>query len=143
LGDYKPIVYLNINPAEPAPGLYGIHPPAHFLGMINPPLMLLAVPALLLAGWRWWRRAEVRAPGRELDTLALAWFLGTFLPFEVLSLGWDRTSYLYYMVVVMPGIYLAVASLLQRVRARRRLILVWAALLVAGAVVMFPFTPVP
>ena len=26
LGDYKPIVYLNINPAQPAPGLTGIHP---------------------------------------------------------------------------------------------------------------------
>ena len=38
LVDYKPITYLNINPARPAPGLYHIHPAAHFLGMINPAL---------------------------------------------------------------------------------------------------------
>ena len=36
------------------------------------------------------------------------------MPFELLSLLWQRTSYLYYMVIVMPGIYLAVADLVAR-----------------------------
>jgi hypothetical protein len=143
LVDYKPIVYLNINPAEPAPGLYGIHPAAHFLGIINPPLMLLALPSLVIAAWRWWRRAAERGAERDLDVLALAYFLGTFLPFVVLSLFWRRTSYLYYMVVVMPGVYLAVVRLLQQGRARRRLILIWVGLVVIGAVALYPFTPVP
>ena len=40
--------------------------------------------------------------------VAVSWFLGTFLPFLLLSLVWKRTSYIYYMVVVMPGLYLAV-----------------------------------
>ncbi len=40
LGDYKPISYLTINPHEPAPGLYHVHPAAHFLGMISPPILL-------------------------------------------------------------------------------------------------------
>ncbi len=55
LGDYKPIVYLNINPAHPSRGLRHIHPAVHFLGMISPPIMLLAIPGLLFAAWRLWR----------------------------------------------------------------------------------------
>ena len=34
------------------------------------------------------------------------------MPFVLLSLFESRTSYLYYMVIVMPGIYLAVADLI-------------------------------
>jgi hypothetical protein len=47
------------------------------------------------------------------------------------------------MVVVMPGIYLAVAYLLARAQRRRTLIALWAALLLGTAVAMYPFTPVP
>ncbi len=141
-GDYKPIVYLNINPAEPAPGLIGIHPAVHFWGMVNPPVMLLALPGLLVAAASWWR-GSARGAERELDHLALAWFLGTFVPFELLSLFWQRTSYLYYMVIVMPAIYVAVARLIARGRSQRRLIGVWMLAVVAGAIVMYPFTPLP
>ncbi len=158
LGDYRPIVYLNINPAEPSPGLYGIHPAAHFLGMINPAIMLLALPGLVLAGWGLWRGAgasdvpvgSIGVPaaahtvaGRALDIMAVSWFLGTWVPFELLSLIWSRTSYLYYMVVVMPGVYIAVARLVSRVRSRPRLIGVWVVLVAAGAVLMYPFMPLP
>ena len=41
----------------------------------------------------------------------MAWFAGTWLPFAALSLLFQRTSYLYYMVIVMPGLYLAAARL--------------------------------
>ena len=43
--------------------------------------------------------------------MGVAWFLGTWVPFAVLSLLDSRTSYLYYMVIVMPGIYVAVTYL--------------------------------
>jgi len=148
LGDYKPIVYLNVNPAEPAPGLIGIHPAVHFLGMISPPIMLLALPGLLLAALgmarslpRRLRRFAPR-PG-PVATVGLAWFIGTFVPFEVLSLFWSRTSYLYYMVIVMPGIYLVVADLIARSGVSRRAIAVWAFTVVVAAVLMYPFTPLP
>ena len=85
----------------------------HFLGLISPPILLFAVPALVLAAIAAWRR---RAPvGDRRD----AWFLGTWLPFVALSVFWQRTSYLYYMVIVMPGIYLAVARLLSPPRMPR------------------------
>lgn len=148
LGDYKPIVYLNINPAQPAPGLRGIHPAVHFLGMISPPIMLLALPGLLLAALGLARRlpGPIRrvAPGPSpVATVGLAWFLGTFLPFEALSLFWSRTSYLYYMVIVMPGIYLVVADLVARSGVSRKAIAAWGFTVVVAAVIMYPYTPLP
>ena len=153
LVDFKPITYLNINPARPAPGLYNVHPAAHFLGMISPAIMLLALPALLWIVWEMLRsrgRSLAASVSRmrttragEVPAVALAWSLGTFLPFVVLSLAFERTSYIYYMVVVMPGIYLAVAYLLARARRRRALLALWAVLLLGTVVAMYPFTPVP
>jgi predicted membrane-bound dolichyl-phosphate-mannose-protein mannosyltransferase len=148
LVDYRPIVYLNINPAAPAPGLAGIHPAVHFLGMISPPLMLLALPALLLATVGFVCRRHVW-PARfepvssSVALLGLAWFIGTFVPFELLSAIWSRTSYLYYMVIVMPGLYMLAADLLARARVSRMVIGVWAAAAVVAVVLMYPFTPLP
>jgi dolichyl-phosphate-mannose-protein mannosyltransferase len=136
LVDLKPITYLNINPARPAAGLYTIHPAAHFLGFISPAIMLLALPALLTA-------AVTAARSQRVPTVALAWFLGTFVPFVVLSLFWNRTSYLYYMVIVMPGIYIAVADMVARIGVRRKLVLAWMLAVVVAAVILYPFTPLP
>ncbi len=142
LVDYKPITYVNINPARPADGLFGVHPQAHFLGLISPPILVLAIPGLIVAAI-----AAVRARrlADEVELLGLAWFLGTFVPFVLLSVIWQRTSYLYYMVIVMPGLYLVAVGLLTRTRARFGPIPVWVAgAAVAGAaVVLYPFTPLP
>jgi hypothetical protein len=56
---------------------------------------------------------------------------------------WKRTSYIYYMVVVMPGLYAAAAWLTARVRRRPRLIGVWIAAVVVAAVIAYPLTPLP
>jgi dolichyl-phosphate-mannose-protein mannosyltransferase len=156
LGDYKPIVYLNINPARPAPGLRHIHPAVHFLGMVSPPIMLIGIPGLVFAGWRLWRGRPATAPvpaaapeGDEfavppsLAALAVSWFIGTWLPFELLSALDSRTSYLYYMAIVMPGIYAAVVYVFGRWRRRRWVIFSYAALVVVAAIAMYPFTPIP
>lgn len=141
LVDYKPIVYLNINPAHPAPGLYDIHPAVHFLGLISPPILLLALPALVIAAMhvtRW-----PAGPGFALPALAIAWFAGTFVPFVLLSLVLARTSYLYYMVVVMPSMYMATAWMLPRLWHRRRPIAAWIMAVVVAAVICYPLTPLP
>jgi Dolichyl-phosphate-mannose-protein mannosyltransferase len=158
LVDLKPITYLNINPAKPAPGLYNIYPASHFFGVISPPILLLGVPGLVLAAVGVWRGRARGAPaegvierGRrdrsggqgQLQALALAWFVGTWLPFEVLSLVFSRTSYLYYMIIVMPALYIAAALLVARVGVRRRIVLLWMLALVATAVILYPFTPLP
>jgi hypothetical protein len=152
LVDFKPIVYLNVNPARPSAELYDVHPAVHFLGMISPPIMLLGVPALLLSGWRLislWRRRDARSvdpvasQSGGVPNLALAWFVGTFTPFLMLSWLLQRTSYLYYMVVVMPAIYLAAADLAYRARRYRKLLALWILLVLAAVIVMYPFTPLP
>jgi hypothetical protein len=145
LGDYKPITYLNIDPARPTRGLYHIHPAVHFLGMVSPPILALVVPGLVLAVLAVTGRRSAGAAARSgaVPALGLAWFVGTFVPFEVLSAIWNRTSYLYYMVIVMPGIYLVVAELVARFGNRRRLIDAWAFTVIAAAVLMYPLTPVP
>jgi predicted membrane-bound dolichyl-phosphate-mannose-protein mannosyltransferase len=145
LVDYKPITYLQINPARPSTGLEQVQPAVHFLGVINPPILLLALPGLLYAAaWAFpGRLRRVRRSPDEVGLVGLAWFLGTYLPFVALSLIESRTSYLYYMVIVMPGIYLVVADLVARIGPRRKVVWVWMACVFAAAVVLYPFTPLP
>ena len=141
LVDYKPIVYLNVNPAEPAPGLFHVHPAVHFLGLISPPILLVALPALALAAVT---AVEGRlGPDAGLAIVSVAWFGATFLPFVLLSLLLARTTYLYYMVIVMPGLYAAVAWLLPRLARRPRLTAAWIVTVVATAVIVYPLTPLP
>jgi hypothetical protein len=159
--DYKPIVYLNINPAQPAPGLENIHPAVHFLGLISPPMLLPALPALFFAGasvlrprwsWSWFGAAATSASATasdrnwalgELQLVGLAWVLGTYLPYVVLGISWERTSYLYYMIIVMPGVYLVLAALAVRARAHRWLLVGWIITIVIALVVTYPLTPLP
>ncbi|MGZ4172861.1 MAG: phospholipid carrier-dependent glycosyltransferase, partial [Solirubrobacteraceae bacterium] len=126
LWDAKTIVYLNIEPKHPSRAFAHVHPAAHFLGLISPPILLLAVPGLVVAALALRRRSA-----QEIDLLALAWCAGTFLPFVALSVLWQRTSYIYYMVIVMPGIYLAVTRLVESQWRHPRLVWLWAAAVVA------------
>jgi hypothetical protein len=145
LVDWKWITYLQINPGRPTAGLNQVEPAVHFIGVISPPILLLALPALLFAarGVLPPRTGRFRRSADEVGLVGLAWFLGTYLPFVVLSLIESRTTYLYYMVIVMPGIYLAVADLIARIGARRPVVLFWMACVLAAAVVLYPFTPLP
>jgi dolichyl-phosphate-mannose-protein mannosyltransferase len=145
LVDIKPITYLQINPSHPADGLDRVTPAVHFIGVISPPILLLTLPGLLYAAARVFRgrfRRERRS-ANEVGLVGLAWFLGTYLPFVALSLVESRTSYLYYMVIVMPGIYLVVADLVARIGPRRKIVWLWMACVLAAAVVLYPFTPLP
>jgi hypothetical protein len=76
--------------------------------------------------------------------LAVAWFLGTWVPYALQALLDQRTSYLYYMVVVMPGIYVAAIYAAALGWRRRRvwlsgLIAVWGVSVVVAAVLLYPF----
>ncbi|MGO9882072.1 MAG: glycosyltransferase family 39 protein [Solirubrobacteraceae bacterium] len=150
--DLKPIVYLRINPSLPGHGLYAIHPVSKFLGMISPPILLFGMLGLLFAGYRVFKFDGVRGSSRmpsdsELPILSLCWFIGTWTPFALASLIDQRTSYLYYMVIVMPGLYMAATYLASRLwRLRRRwstaVVSIWALGVVVAVVLMYPFVPV-
>lgn len=139
LWDAKTIVYLNIEPKHPSHAFAHVHPAAHFLGVISPPILLLAVPGLIVAALALRRAGSAQGT----DLLALAWTAGTFLPFVALSVFWQRTSYIYYMVIVMPGVYVAVTRLIESQWRHRRLFALWAAAVLAAAVILYPLTPLP
>jgi hypothetical protein len=146
LFDLKPITYLRINPSLPGDGLDAIHPVCAFLGMISPPILALGEPALFVCAYRFLRRrpAGQSAADVQIAVLAVAWFIGTWAPYDGQSALDSRTSYIYYMVSVMPGIYLAavyVASLLWRLGRGwlRGLVAVWGLTVLAAAVLMYPF----
>ncbi|HUO69932.1 MAG TPA: glycosyltransferase family 39 protein [Solirubrobacteraceae bacterium] len=144
--DYKPITYLNVNPSKPVPGLIDVRPAVHFTGVMSPPLMALALPSLALAAWTIASQLRGRpgvAEEGELPLVGLAWFIGTWLPFALLALLFDRTSYLYYMVVVMPGIYITVMYLLYRARRHRKLIALYALTVLIAAIALYPLVPLP
>jgi Glycosyltransferase family 87 len=151
LFDYKPIVYLYINPSRPGDGLVDVHPAVHFLGVVSPPILVAGLVALVLAGRRRLLRgrllrgrpAGLPTGGGALARLGLAWVVGTLGPYELLSVVFGRTSYLYYMVIVMPGIYLLVADLIGRYVRDWRILAGWVASVVVAVVVMYPFTPLP
>lgn len=146
LADLKPILYLRINPSLPGQEFHAIHPVTAFWGMPSPAIMALGMPALLFCLWRFLRR---RRPGQspedqQVAMLAVSWFIGTWVPFAVLSLVDERTSYIYYMVIVMPGIYVAAtyaAALAWRTGRRwvRGLVGVWAFGVLVAVVLMYPF----
>jgi dolichyl-phosphate-mannose-protein mannosyltransferase len=109
--DQEPINYYTVNTNVLSDGkVVATHPVVAFQGLMNPAIILLALPALFLA------IHTARRDRDDLSILAAAWFLGTYLPFVVAgaplgSFG-NRISYLYYMVIVLPAVYLAVARLL-------------------------------
>ena len=55
--------------------------------------------------------------------------------------AFQRTSYIYYMMIVMPGMYLAAAWLVRRLRRQTWLISAWLVAVVAAVVLLYPFTP--
>jgi dolichyl-phosphate-mannose-protein mannosyltransferase len=146
LVDLKPILYLRINPSLPGQDFHAIHPVTAFWGMPSPVIMALGMPALLFCLYRALRRRRGgQSPeDQQLALLAVTWFIGTWVPFALLSVIDQRTSYLYYMVIVMPGIYLAAtyaAALAWRLGRTwvRALVGVWAFGVLVAVVLMYPF----
>lgn len=109
------------------------HPVVSFQGLMNPFIVFLALPAIGLALWLAWRERD------RLAALAVAWIAGTYLPFVFLSVFDQRTEYLYYMVVVVPGVYLAVARLFSRRFLPPAATLGWICALGYGFVSLYPF----
>jgi len=71
------------------------------------------------AGQRARRAAPAGAPGAadRVAAVALAWCVGTFAPFVVEADAFHRVTYLFYILIVLPGVYLALAALFARLGA--------------------------
>jgi hypothetical protein len=108
------------------------HDTIRFEGVINPFIVFLAIPALFAAVAAAWRT------GDRLAALGAAWCVGTYLPLFVAGEFAGRISYLYYMVIVMPGIYLVTTRLFGSSRMPAAATLGWAVALIYGFVHLYP-----
>lgn len=104
----------------------------YFRGVINPFIIFLAIPALFAALAAAWRN------GDGVAALGACWCLGTFLPMALESAVSGRISYLYYMVLVLPGVYLVTARLFSPKRIGPAATLGWVTALVYGFLHLYP-----
>jgi dolichyl-phosphate-mannose--protein O-mannosyl transferase len=103
-----------------------------FQGEMNPFIIFLAVPAVCGCVAMWWRGADTVA------LVGVAWCLGTFVPSAAESVISDRVDYLYYMLIVMPGLYMVLARVFADRRMPRSATVGWMAMLVYGFADLFP-----
>jgi 4-amino-4-deoxy-L-arabinose transferase-like glycosyltransferase len=101
-------------------------------GEMNPFVIFLAIPALLAAIGAAWRERD------RVAALGAAWCVGTFVPFVIQASVFDRISYIYYMLLVMPGIYMVTARLFAPARVTRAATMGWAIALIYGFVYLYP-----
>jgi predicted membrane-bound dolichyl-phosphate-mannose-protein mannosyltransferase len=103
-----------------------------FQGAINPFIIFMAIPALFAALAAAWRK------GDGVAAVGACWCVGAFLPFAVDSFVTGRISYIYYMVVVMPGVYIVAARLFSPRRMPLAATLGWTVALVYGFANLYP-----
>lgn len=104
-----------------------------YRGEIQPVILVTAWLGILAAVWQAIRRRD------DISFFVVAWIIATWLPAELASLFGQRTTYLYYMVVTMPALYVATARLLSSRRIPRWLLGVWVGVLLAGFAIDYPF----
>ncbi|CAN5794951.1 hypothetical protein BH23ACT12_BH23ACT12_06770 [soil metagenome] len=106
----------------------------HFKALVNPAIIFLAVPGLAFAAFWAWKR-KTSAP-----LVPLAWFLGTWLTYvAIYKFRPQSAGHIYYMVSVMPAVYLGVAHLFSRWTPASRLKPYYGALVVVTFLLYFPF----
>ncbi len=131
--DQQPIHYARVAVDELVRGkVVGSHATLDFQGKMNPFIIFLALPALVVGIVSALRRRD------HVARIGVAWTLGTFLPFALEYELADRVSYIFYMLVVMPGVYLLAARLFSLRRVPRIATVIWAGLLVYGFVHLYP-----
>jgi hypothetical protein len=101
-------------------------------GEVNPFIILLAFPALFSAVAGAWRERD------RLAAIGAAWCLGTFIPFVVQAALLDRISYLYYILIVLPGLYLVTARLFTPARVTRAATIGWVVALIYSFIDLYP-----
>jgi dolichyl-phosphate-mannose-protein mannosyltransferase len=131
--DQKPIAYYRVAVNSVANGqIVASRSSFAALGEINPFVIFLAIPALFTAiASAWYERDRVAAVGA-------AWCLGTFIPFVIQDIAFHRISYIYYMLLVMPGIYLVTARLFSSSRVPRAATLGWVLALIYSFINLYP-----
>ncbi|HUP70227.1 MAG TPA: glycosyltransferase family 39 protein [Acidimicrobiales bacterium] len=103
-----------------------------FVGRMNPFVIFFALPALALAARDVLRRRD------GVATLVVAWTAGTFLPLLVINAD-RKLSYIFYMLVVLPGILVGIARFFPACRLPRAAVVGYALAVAYGFWTLYPF----
>ncbi|HEX2054001.1 MAG TPA: glycosyltransferase family 39 protein [Actinomycetota bacterium] len=77
----------------------------HFQALVNPVILAVAIPSLAYTTYLAWRRRK------DGQLLPLAWFLGIWgLLLAIYFVRRTSAGHIYYMVIVLPAVYVAVAQ---------------------------------
>jgi Dolichyl-phosphate-mannose-protein mannosyltransferase len=112
--------------------IVGSHATISFQGLINPFIIFLAIPALFAA------IASALRSGDELAALGACWCLGIYLPFLIGDATSGRVSYIYYMLLAMPGVYIVTTRLFASKRLPVAAAIGWGVALIYGFVHLYP-----
>ena len=103
-----------------------------FVGRMNPFVIFFALPGLALAGRDVLRRRD------GVASLVVAWTAGTFLPLLLISA--DRgLSYIFYMLIVLPGVLVGIARFFRACRLPHWVALGYACTVAYGFWTLYPF----
>jgi len=131
--DQKPIDYARVAVNEIVRGkTVASHATIDFRGEMTPAIIFVALPALAVGAVSAWRSRD------RVALLGASWALGTYLPLLVASEVLHRISYIFYMLIVMPGVYVLAARLFSPRYLPRIATVVWGALVVYGFVRLYP-----
>jgi dolichyl-phosphate-mannose-protein mannosyltransferase len=133
-GDVEPINYYTVTTTvRSGDQVTAVNTIVAFQGLIHPVVLVTAWVAILLHLWWAVRRRD------EMSLFVIAWIVATWLPAQAFSLLDQRTTYLYYMVVTMPALYIAVARLLALRWIPRWVVGIWVGCLLTGFAILYPF----
>ncbi len=139
-GNVEPIDYYTIRNTvtdTKTKAVIAVNTVVAYRGEIQPVVLVTAWLGILAALWQSIRRRD------DISFFVVAWIVATWLPAELASLFAQRTTYLYYMVVTMPALYVASARLLGSRRIPKWLLGVWVGILLAGFAIDYPFRTFP
>ncbi|MGI8413182.1 MAG: phospholipid carrier-dependent glycosyltransferase [Solirubrobacteraceae bacterium] len=133
LVDQKPINYARVSVNAAVAGrTVSSYNTIDFRGEINPFIIFVALPALVASAAAVWRSRD------RVALVGACWSVGTFIPFVVQSDIAHRISYLFYMLIVMPGVYIMAARLFSPRYVPKLATVVWVGLVVFGFVALYP-----
>jgi predicted membrane-bound dolichyl-phosphate-mannose-protein mannosyltransferase len=108
-------------------------PSIAFVGAMNPLIIYLCIPSI---AYMFYKSIYEK---NSFSLFILSWFLFTYLPFILMSLLWQRISYLFYFLSTIPSVCAAVAYAIIDQKTPRILLFLYLTIVVYFFIAMFPF----
>ncbi|MEM2896362.1 MAG: glycosyltransferase family 39 protein [Candidatus Bathyarchaeia archaeon] len=108
-------------------------PAIAFVGAMNPLIIYLCIPSIAYMFYKSFYEKN------SFSLFILSWFLSTYFPFILMSLLWQRVSYLFYFLSTVPSVCAAIAYTMIDQKPPRILLFLYLIAVVYFFIAMFPF----